>query len=292
MTVLSRLRAQRGDPHRGPDRCGGRRSERDPCAYSLIADRFPARVRGTALGIYSAGPVPRQRPVAADRRGDRQGVERGVARRRAARPGGLAGGLRRGRPAGAGARGVGLFAARARARRDGRNSQRRRCASLARVRRTAVPAHSAVDPVRRRAARVRVRWRSISPVPRSSPRSAFLLARATGNVPQFLFLGIGFYAVFSWACATARARPADLCADLGIAGLHGNRHRLRGGLLRRLCGVLLGGALRRAGLRGRQGNARRDDRRTCGTGRFSRSGVRGQAGRHAAGPVSRPGGSW
>ncbi|MBS1239414.1 MAG: yjjL 4, partial [Proteobacteria bacterium] len=26
-----------------------------PCAYSLIADWFPARIRGTALGIYSAG---------------------------------------------------------------------------------------------------------------------------------------------------------------------------------------------------------------------------------------------
>jgi MFS family permease len=36
-----------------------------------------------------------------------------------------------------------------------------------------------------------------------------LLARATANVPQFLFLGIGFYAVFSWACALReRDRPA------------------------------------------------------------------------------------
>ena len=35
-----------------------------------------------------------------------------------------------------------------------------------------------------------------------------LLARATGNIPQFVFLGTGFYAVFSWACALRdRDRP-------------------------------------------------------------------------------------
>ena len=37
---------------------------------------------------------------------------------------------------------------------------------------------------------------------------AALLARATGNIPQFVFLGTGFYAVFSWACALRdRDRP-------------------------------------------------------------------------------------
>lgn len=37
---------------------------------------------------------------------------------------------------------------------------------------------------------------------------AWLLVRATGNVQQFLFLGIGYYAVFSWAGAQRQRDPA------------------------------------------------------------------------------------
>ena len=91
-----------------------------PSAYSLISDFFPARLRATALAIYSSGIY----------------IGGGVSlliggliveewnaafpRGWSVRTGRLAGGLRRGRPARAAAGAVGHHAARAGARRDRR----------------------------------------------------------------------------------------------------------------------------------------------------------------------------
>ena len=44
---------------------------------------------------------------------------------------------------------------------------------------------------------------------------AWALARYTGNSQQFLFLGFGFYAVFSWACALRERDPAIFALTWG-----------------------------------------------------------------------------
>ena len=67
------------------------------------------------------------------------------------------------------------------------------------------------------------------------------LLRKGGHFTGYGLLGLCF----------ARARPAGLRADLGVACIHGHRARLRGGLRRRLYGNLLGRALCRAGVRSR-----------------------------------------
>ena len=81
---------------------------------------------------------------------------------------------------------------------------------------------------------------------------------------QWIAIGIGVYAIFSWACALKRRDSANLCADRRHAGVPVYRRRLWPQRLPRLCGQLLGGALRHAHARAgaRQGGLA--DRRVGG----------------------------
>ncbi len=188
-----------------------------PCAYSLIADRFPAGVRGTALGIYSAGLFAGSGLSLLIGGSIVRGLFFfffffffGTVPGRMARPLGLvelpSRPYRRG-PAGAGIGGVGLFVARTRARGAGRHSRRGRCPPMARFGEQLVqllPPLTLFDAARRGPRALAINLAGAAVIGACS----FLLAEITGNGPQFLFLGIGFYAVFSWACALREREPA------------------------------------------------------------------------------------
>lgn len=178
-----------------------------PCAYSLLADRFPARARGTALGIYSAGLFV----------GSGLSLLIGgaiVEWWNGAYPGGGPLGLVGWQAAfiAVGAPGL-LMAAWVYSLRE-----------PVRGAIDGIPTHGDAQP-----------WKvfgeqlvqiipplTLIEAARRGPRAlglnllgaaiigaiAFLLARYTGNTQQFLFLGVGYYAVFSWACALrVRDRP-------------------------------------------------------------------------------------
>lgn len=178
-----------------------------PCAYSLIADRFPARVRGTALGIYSAGLFAGSglslliggSIVQAWNQAWPDGGPLGLVGWQAAF---IAVGL----PGLVLAAWVYSLREPVRGELDGMPSEgdahpwRVFGEQLFQL----IPPLTVFDAARRgpRALAVNLAGAAIIAA------LAFLSARATGNAPQFLFLGIGFYAVFSWACALRQRDPA------------------------------------------------------------------------------------
>ncbi|HSG33829.1 MAG TPA: MFS transporter [Sphingomonadaceae bacterium] len=179
-----------------------------PCAYSLIADWFPARLRGTAIGIYSAGLF-----VGSGLslligglivEGWNSAYPEGTA------PLGLAGWQ-------AAFIGVGLpglllaiwvFSLREpdRGAIDGLPSGGD--AHPWRVFGTQLldllPPFTLLGAARRG---IGALVRNLAGAALVAV-AAWLLVSATGNLQQFLFLGIGYYAVFSWACAQRDRDPA------------------------------------------------------------------------------------
>ena len=178
-----------------------------PCAYSLISDWFPQRLRGTALGIYSGGLF----------------VGSGLSL--------LIGGLvvenwNRAWPDGGPLGLVGWRAAflvvglpglllalwvlslrePARGALDGISSPsdarpwRSFLGELALI----VPPFTVLGAARRGARAVGVNLVAAA----ASGAVGWALAVATGNVAQFAFIAIGFYAVFSWASALRSEDPA------------------------------------------------------------------------------------
>lgn len=178
-----------------------------PCAYSLIGDWFPARLRGTAVGIYSAGLF----------------VGSGLSL--------LIGGLiveswngawpDGGAPLGlagwqAAFLGVGLpglllalwvFSLREpqRGAIDGLRTPgdehpwRVFGAQLLDL----IPPLTLIGAARRGAGGLAANCAAAAII----ALIAWALAHATGNAQQFLFLGVGYYAVFSWASAQRRRDP-------------------------------------------------------------------------------------
>ncbi len=178
-----------------------------PCAYSLISDWFPPRLRGTALGIYSGGLF----------------VGSGLSL--------LIGGLvvenwNRAWPGGGPLGLVGWQAAflvvgvpglllalwvlslrePARGTLDGIASPadprpwRGLLGQVALI----VPPFTVLGAVRRGARAVALNLAAAAAI----AAAGWLLARAIGNPAQFIFIGIGCYAVFSWASALRADDPA------------------------------------------------------------------------------------
>ena len=178
-----------------------------PCAYSLIADWFPARIRGTALGIYSAGLFI----------GSGLSLLIGGAIVEAwngAYPNGGPLGLVGWQAAfvGVGAPGL-VLAAWVYSLREPPRGAIDGLASTGDAHPWRVfgeqlfqliPPLTLLDAARRgpRAFAINLAGAAIIGA------IAFALARLTGSTQQFLFLGVGYYAVFSWACALReRDRP-------------------------------------------------------------------------------------
>lgn len=178
-----------------------------PCAYSLIADRFPARIRGTALGIYSAGLflgsglslVIGGAIVEAWNGAWPEGGPLGLVGWQAAFIGvGLPGLVL--------AAWVYSLREPARGAIDGLPSEgdARPWRVFGEQLVQLIPPLTLFEAARRGPRALGINLLGAAVI----AGGAFLLARASGNTPQFLFLGIGFYAVFSWACALRRRDPA------------------------------------------------------------------------------------
>jgi len=178
-----------------------------PCAYSLIGDLFPARLRGTAVGIYSAGLfvggglslviggliVEGWNAAYPD-----GGAPLGLAGWQAAFVGvGLPGlllalwvlslreperGALDGLPAAGDERPWHVFGAQ--------------LLDL-------IPPLTLFGALQRGASGLVTNLLGAGAI----GAGAWALALATGNSQQFLFLGIGYYAVFSWACAQRQRNP-------------------------------------------------------------------------------------
>ncbi len=181
-----------------------------PCAYSLIADWFPARLRATALAIYSSGLFI----------GSGLSLLIGgmiVERWNAAFPGGGPLGMAGWQAAFLAVSIPGLLLALwvlslrepVRGAIDGLTSPdaARPWHGFAAELVDLIPPLTLVGALRRGPHAL---GRNIAGA-FAIALAAWLLARWTGNHAQFLFLGIGYYAVFNWACAQRdRDRPAFL----------------------------------------------------------------------------------
>jgi MFS family permease len=178
-----------------------------PCAYSLISDLFPRRVRGTALGIYSAGLFTGSglslliggSVVEAWNRAYPHDAPLGLAGWQAAFlvvgvPGLVMAlwvatlrepvrGALDGIPAQADARPFGEFASQ-----------------LGQL----IPPFTFVAAARRGASALIANLALAAVL----ALGAWLLTRLTGNNQQFWFLGLGFYCVLSWASALRTRDPA------------------------------------------------------------------------------------
>ena len=169
-----------------------------PCSYSLIADWFPRRMRGTALGIYSAGLFL----------GSGLSlliggaiVETWNAAYPADAPLGLAGWqaafLAVGLPGLAMALWVASLREPPRGVLDGvptKTSDRPFADFLAQLGQL-IPPFTVVSAARRGGASLAANLTAAGVI----ALAAWLLSRATGNSEQFWLLAIGVYAVFSWA---------------------------------------------------------------------------------------------
>jgi len=178
-----------------------------PCAYSLIADWFPARMRGLAIGIYSSGLFIGSglslliggAIVEGWNSAWPQGGPLGLVGWQAAFMGvGLPGLLLA----------LWVYSLRepVRGAIDGlptegdRNPWRVFGEQLLEL----LPPFTLIGAARRGSRGLAVNLLGAAII----AALAWVLASLTGNVQQFLFLAIGFYAVFSWACALReRDRP-------------------------------------------------------------------------------------
>ncbi|WEK45629.1 MAG: MFS transporter [Candidatus Andeanibacterium colombiense] len=178
-----------------------------PAAYSLIADWFPARIRGTALGIYSAGLFV----------GSGLSLLLGGAIVEAwngAYPGGGPLGLAGWQAAfiGVGLPGLALamwvltLREPVRGAIDGLPStvDEHPWQIFAGQLFQLLPPLTVIEAARRGGRALTLNLTGAAAI----GLIAFALARVTGNLQQFLFLGLGYYAVFSWACALRVRDPA------------------------------------------------------------------------------------
>jgi MFS family permease len=178
----------------------------NPCAYSLIGDWFPQRVRATALAIYSSGLFVG---------GGLSLLVGGLVVRgwNNAWPGGGPLGLVGWQAAFLAVGAPGLLLALwvlslrepVRGVQEGTPSPRdphpwRRLAdNLAQI----VPPFTLVGVARRGAGPLTVNLAFAAVL----ALAAWLLGRATGNLAQFAFVAVGFYAVFSWASGLRETDP-------------------------------------------------------------------------------------
>ena len=171
-----------------------------PCSYSLISDWFPPRMRGTALGIYSAGLFVGSglslliggSIVEAWNAAYPQDAPLGLAGWQAAF---LAVGL----PGLLMALWVVSLREPARGVLDGiptPPAERPFAEFLAQMGQL-IPPFTVITAARRGAGPLMANLAAAAVI----ALAAWLLSSLTGNSEQFLFLGVGFYAVFSWASA-------------------------------------------------------------------------------------------
>ncbi len=172
----------------------------NPCAYSLIADWFPQRLRATALAIYSSGLFV----------GSGLSLLVGgmiVQGWNAAWPDGGPLGLAGWQAAFIAVGAPGLLLALwvlslrepARGALDGTapTIDPRPWTGLLGNLMQIVPPFTVLGAARRGAAALAVNLA----VAAGLAVLAWVLGRATGNLPQFAFVAVGYYAVFSWVCA-------------------------------------------------------------------------------------------
>jgi len=177
-----------------------------PCAYSLISDMFPRRVRGTALGIYSAGLFTGSglslliggSIVEAWNRAYPHEAPLGLAGWQAAF-------LAVGVPGLVMALWVASLREPARGALDGISAQAdaRPFAEFASQLGQLIPPFTVLAAARRGASALLSNLALAAVI----ALGAWLLGRATGNNQQFWFLGIGFYSVLSWASALRTRDP-------------------------------------------------------------------------------------
>ena len=169
-----------------------------PCAYSLISDMFPPRLRGTALGIYSAGLFTGSGLslliggliVEAWNCAYPHGAPLGLAGWQAAF---LAVGL----PGLAMALWVASLREPARGALDGRASpaDARPFAEFAAQLGQLIPPFTLLAAARRGGVALLANLAGAAAL----ALAAWALSALTGNAEQFTFVALGFYAVFSWA---------------------------------------------------------------------------------------------
>lgn len=178
-----------------------------PCAYSLISDMFPRRVRGTALGIYSAGLFTGSGlslligglVVEAWNKAYPVDAPLGLAGWQAAF---LAVGL----PGLAMALWVASLREPVRGALDGvaAHADPHPFAEFARQLGQLIPPFTFIAAARRGAGALAANLALAAAI----AVVAWLLTRLTGNNQQFWFLGTGFYCVLSWASALKTRDPA------------------------------------------------------------------------------------
>jgi len=184
-----------------------------PVAYSLISDMFPGRVRGTALGIYSAGLFTGSglslliggSIVEAWNKAYPTDAPLGLAGWQAAFLAvGLPGLL------------MALWVASLREPKRAALDERP-LAEFAEQLGQLVPPFTVIAAARRGTSALLLNLAGAAVI----ALAAWLLSALTGNNQQFWFLGAGFYAVFSWACGQRTRDRAAFDATWGSAAFMG-----------------------------------------------------------------------
>jgi MFS family permease len=191
-----------------------------PCAYSLISDMFPRRVRGTALGIYSAGLFTGSglslliggSVVEAWNRAYPHGAPLGLAGWQAAF-------LAVGVPGLLMALWVATLREPVRGVLDGipARTDARPFVEFASQLGQLIPPFTMVSAARRGASALLTNLALAAAI----ALGAWLLSRLTGNNQQFWFLGLGFYCVLSWASALRTRDPATYASTWRSAAFMG-----------------------------------------------------------------------
>ena len=191
-----------------------------PCAYSLISDMFPQRLRGTALGIYSAGLFTGSglslliggSVVEAWNRAYPQDAPLGLAGWQAAF-------LVVGVPGLAMALWVASLREPPRGALDGvpAKGDERPFAEFFGQLGQLIPPFTVLAAARRGTQALALNLAGAAVI----ALAAWLLSAATGNNQQFWFLGTGLYAVFSWASAQRTRDRATFDATWASAAFMG-----------------------------------------------------------------------